>query len=133
MHYKNSMPPFHPLSMEGGRKRQEVISYTVYSNNGKKPIHKKEQSLIMSLSLPQIWQLILSLSPQSTVKKPSNLFEKGICLTTSLPFIVSRIKQASSWKFCIIWKKQEVLLIIKTLVCYIYFACVFIILDISEE
>ena len=29
MHYKNNMPPFHALSMEGGRKWQEVISYTL--------------------------------------------------------------------------------------------------------
>lgn len=82
--------------------------YFVYSDNDKKPFIQRYTSNVMSLSLPQIWWFIPSLSPQRSMKKKLlSSLEKGICFTILLPFMVSRIKQASSWKFCIIWKKKS--------------------------
>lgn len=101
------------MSTEGGRGAES----SVCSDNGKMQFmqrNKLQKHHFLYLRYSG-WYFPSLLKEVNHEKHLLNISERGICLTILLPFIVSRIKQASSWKFCIIWEKQEKVLIIKNL------------------
>lgn len=77
MYYKNYMPQFPHLPIEGGREWQSHQLYFVYSDNGKKPIHIERTSNNVTFSLSNT-VVLETFSPLRSMKKALKLRERHL-------------------------------------------------------